>query len=176
MVNCFQEENPLRLERLAIIALLLLGCSAAFGQQTYSLGFLSYDQTTQYCDYEVITVTAPFATGVHHLNDCFIGEQDGIDKAIMVGVQTAQIPASSGSPVTGTAFALADNAIEAGNFMGPCGCVVLYITKLKASTSAYGWELYYSYDPGLEFLGAYGYLTKELGGTNPNQASYYSAE
>ncbi len=163
----------MKLKSLAVITLLLVGCSAAFGQQTYSLGFLSYDQTTQYCDYEVITVKSPFATGVHHLNHCSIGINDGIDTAVMVGVQTAPIPASSGSPVTGTAYALGDNAIEAAGFNGACGCVVLYITKLKASTSAYGWEIYYSYNAGLEFLGTYGYLTKELGGPNPEVGSYF---
>jgi hypothetical protein len=172
-----------RLKNLAVIAILVLVGSAAFGQKTYSLGFLSYDQTTQYCDYEVITVTTPFATGVHNLKNCAIGINDGIDKAVMVGVMTAQIPASSGSPVTGSAIALADNSIEAGSFSGPCGCVVLYITKLQAATAAqlqaggpFGWEIYYSYEPGFEFLGAYGFLTKELGGSNPNAASYYSAD
>jgi hypothetical protein len=176
------EEKPVRLKTLAVIFLLFLGCSAAFGQ-TYSLGFLSYDQKTQYCDYEVVTVTTPFATGVHHLDDCFVGIEDNITKAVMVGVMTAKIPASSGSPVTGSAVTLADNSIEAGNFSGPCGCVVLYITKLQAATAEqiqagtpYGWEIYYSYEPGLEFLGAYGFLTKELGGPNPNAASYYSAD
>jgi hypothetical protein len=172
----------MRLKSLAILTLMLLSCSAAFAQ-TYSLGFLSYDQKTQYCDYEVVTVTAPFATGVHNLKDCAVGINDNVTKASMIGVMTVQIPASSESPVTGSAVALADNSIEAGDSQGPCGCVVLYITKLQAVTPAqlqagtpYGWEIYYTYEPGLEFLGAYGFLTKELGGTNPNQASYYSAD
>jgi hypothetical protein len=171
----------LKLTSWTIVAFLALSCSAAFAQKTVSLGFLSYDQKTQYCDYETITVTAAFAVGVHNLKDCFIGIEDDVTKAVMVGVVTAPIPASSGSLVTGTAIALADNAVEAGNFSGPCGCVVLYITKLQAATEAqlqaggpFGWEIYYSLDPGMEYLGTYGFLTKELGGSNPNAGSFYS--
>ncbi|HXR15359.1 MAG TPA: hypothetical protein VN777_04025 [Terriglobales bacterium] len=159
----------MKLRSLAVITLLVLGCSAAFGQN-YSFGFLSYDKTIQYCDYEVLTVTPPLAAGVHNIQACPGGTSGN---GIMVGVATTDLKDSSRSPVTGNAYAFADNAIEVGYNGGfACGCAVLYITKLKAATgaekkagAAYGWELYYSLDPGYEFFGTYGFLTKKLGGS-----------
>ena len=167
----------MRLKSLAVITLLFLGCSAAFGQKHSSLGFLSYDKTIQYCDYEVLTVKPPFAAGVHNLQGCPGGSSGN---GIMVGVATGDLTAASGSKVTGKAYAFADNAVEVGYNGGfACGCAVLYITKLKAATAAelkagapFGWELYYSLYPGEEFFGTYGFLTKQLGGSNPNEATF----
>ena len=168
------EEKTVRLKSWAVITLLVLGCSAAFGQ---SLGFLSYDKKTQYCDYEVLTVKAPFAAGVHNLQGCPGGSSGN---GVMVGVATTELTSASGSPVTGKAYAFADNAVEVGYNGGfACGCAVLYITKLKAAMPAelkagdpFGWELYYSIYPGFEYFGTYGFLTKKLGGPNPNAATY----
>jgi len=167
----------LKLKSLAVITFLLLGCTAAFGQKHYSLGFESYDKTIQYCDYEVLTVTPPFAAGVHNLAGCVPGNEGN---GIMVGVATTNLTAASGSQVTGKAYAFADNSVEVGYNGGfACGCAVLYITKLKASSSAelragtpFGWELYYSLYPGEEYLGTYGFLTKQLGGSDPNDATF----
>lgn len=164
----------MKLKSLAVIALVVLGCSTAFGQKTYSLGFLSYDQTTQYCDYEVLTVKPPFAAGVHNLAGCVPGNSgDGV----MVGVATTNLSAGSGSPVIGNAYAFADNAPEVGYNGGfACHCAVLYITKLQPTTpkvgGPYGWALYYSIYPGAEYLGTYGFLTKRLGNSNPNYATF----
>ena len=170
------EEKTLRLKSSAVTTLLVLGCSAAFGQNNYSRGFRSYDKTTQYCDYEVLTVTPPLAAGIHNLKGCPGGSSGN---GVMVGVATADLESASRSPVTGKAYAFADNAVEVGYNGGfACGCAVLYITKLKAATPAqikagvFGWELYYSLDPGYEYLGTYGFLTKKLGGSNPNAATY----
>jgi len=167
----------LRLKSLAVLTLLVLGCSAAFGQNTYSLGFRSYDKTTQYCDYEVLTVKPPFAAGVHNLAGCVPGNEGN---GVMVGVETTDLTSASGSRVTGEAYAFADNAVEVGYNGGfACGCAVLYITKLKAATAAelkagtpFGWELYYSFYPGFEYFGSYGFLTKKLGNSNPNNATF----
>jgi hypothetical protein len=167
----------LKLRSLAIITLLVLSCSAAFGQKNYSLGFLSYDKATLYCDYEVLTATPPFAAGVHNLAGCVPGNEGN---GIMVGVETTHLTSASGSHVTGKAYAFADNSVEVGYNGGyACGCAVLYITKLKAATpeqlkdsGPLGWELYYSFYPGSEYLGTYGYLTTQLGGSNPNDATF----
>ena len=45
----------MKLKSLAIITLLVLGCSAAFAQ-TYSFGFLSASGVNEYCNYETFTV------------------------------------------------------------------------------------------------------------------------
>src|SRR5258707_610409 len=65
----FQEESSVKLFRFAVLALLVLGCSAAFAQN-YSFGFQSYDGSIQYCDYETLTVSAPYAAGTHVLTSC----------------------------------------------------------------------------------------------------------
>jgi len=159
-----------KLKSFAILALIVLGCGAAYAQKSYSAGFLGYDGKTLYCDYEQLTITGQFAAGVHNLSKCFT---DNEGNGVMVGVATANLGTSSGSPVTGSAYAFADNSVEVGYNGGfACGCAVLYITKLQPNEQAYGWELYYSFYPGYEYLGTYGYLTKQLGGSNPNDGTY----
>jgi len=160
---------------LTIVAILVLGCCSAFGQKTVSLGFLSYDQKTQYCDYEVLTLTAPTAVGVHNIQapDCSVEDQNGV----MVGVQTT-IPATSTLPVTGSVYAFADNTGDAyiGSGGGyACGCAFLYLSKTTPSTQQqmqdgiYGWAFYYTFG-GTQFLGNYGFLTKTLGSTDGKQS------
>jgi hypothetical protein len=178
MLTAPAEDKTLRLKSLAVIALLLLGCSAAFGQKTYSLGFLSYDQKTQYCDYEVLTVNASNVVGVHNMytNDCGVDPENGV----MVGVQ-ANISAGSGVPVTGAVVTLGDNSGDAfissgGGFA--CGCAFLYVTKLVPATpqqlkdgGPFGWAFYYTFG-GEAFLGNYGFLTKQLGGDSKTAFSF----
>lgn len=166
----------MRLKSLVVITLLVTGCTAAFAQKTGSFGFLSYDQQTQYCDYEVLTLTPPFAAGVHNLAGCAPGDSGN---GVMVGVATSPLTPASGSPATGQTYAFADNSVEVGYNGGfACGCAVLYVTKLQASTpsqmkaGSIGWAIYYSFDPGSEFLATYGFLTKQLGGGNPDNASF----
>jgi hypothetical protein len=165
----------LRLTSLVVITLLVLGCTSAFAQKTGSFGFLSYDQKTQYCDYEVLTLTPPFAAGVHNLAGCASGSSGN---GVMVGVETTTLTPASGS---GQTYAFADNSVEVGYNGGfACGCAVLYVTKLQASTpsqmkaGSIGWAIYYSFEPGSEFLASYGFLTKQLGGSDPNSATFNS--
>jgi hypothetical protein len=172
------EEKTLKLKSLAVIILLLLGCSAAFGQKTYSLGFLSYDEKTQYCDYEVITVNPPNAFGTHNTvtGNCGVFPENGV----MVGVQ-ASIASNSGGTVVGPVVILADNEGDAfissgGGFA--CGCTFLYVTKLQPATAQqlkdggpFGWAFYYTFG-GEGVLGNYGFLTKQLGGPIKTNLSF----
>jgi hypothetical protein len=172
-----REEKPLKLKSLAVITLLLLGCSAAFGQKTYNLGFLSYDEKTQYCDYEQITVTPPNASGTHNTvtDNCGVDPENGV----MVGVQ-ANI-ASGSAPVSGAVVILADNegdAFISGGGGFACGCVFLYVTKLQPATEQqlkdggpFGWAFYYTFG-GEGVLGNYGFLTKQLGGPDKTELSF----
>jgi hypothetical protein len=153
----FQEENPLKLKSLAVITLLVLGCSAAFGQ-SFSLGFLGVNGV-QYCDYEVINVSAPYAGGTHNLTTVCGLAADGV----MVGFNQYIAP-SSGAIVVGNVINLADNTFDA-EYQSYTGCQIDWITKNKPSRLLYhyGWAIYYSCFGGTDYLLNYGYLTTALG-------------
>jgi hypothetical protein len=156
----FQEEIPLKLKSLVVITLLVLGCSAAFGQ--VSLGFLSNTGGLQYCDYEVLTgpPTGEFAAGVHNAVTVCGFPNNGV----MAGFK-ATIPVSSGLPVTGPIYQLADNTFDSQSG-AYTGCQLEWITKTKAMAKKnpkFGWEFLDTCDGVHEYLGNYGYLTTQLG-------------
>ena len=162
----------MKLKSLVVITLLVLGCSAAFGQN-YSFGFLSYDGSTQYCDYEVLTVSAPYAAGVHNLtSSCGFPLN-----AVMVGLETSALKATSGQPVYGNVYALADSTFDA-QYIGVSGEQLDWVTKLKASTPAqikaggpFGWSFYFTFGGGSDYLGNWGFLTTQLGATPSGSGS-----
>jgi hypothetical protein len=152
----------LKLKSLLLVTLLVVGCSAAFGQ---SLGFEAYDGVTQFCDYEVLSVSAPFAAGVHNLTTVCGFPYDGS----MVGFK-GSIPASTGQPLTGGMYALADNTFDA-EYAYFTGLQINWVTKLVPSTKGqikngkFGWAFYYNAGgPGSSYLGNFGFLTSTLGG------------
>jgi hypothetical protein len=155
----------LKLTGLAVITLLVLACSPAFAASgSFSLGYLSYDQSTQYCDYETVSFSDPFAAGVHVLTTGCGFPYDGAQ----VGFK-ATIPTSTGQPVTGPVYALADNVFDA-EFVSFSGYQATWVTKSKASTKAqlakgvYGWSYYFNAGGnGTDYLGNYGFLTAHLG-------------
>jgi hypothetical protein len=153
----FQEENPLKLKSLAVITFLVLGCSAAFGQ-SFSLGFLGFNGT-QYCDYEVVNVSAPYAAGTHNLTTVCGQPVD----AVMVGFK-AYIPLTSGATVVGNVVEMADNTFDA-SYNAYTGCQIDWVTKTQPSKLLfhYGWAFYFSCSGGTDYLGNYGYLTTMLG-------------
>jgi len=156
----------LKLTCLAVITLLVLSCSSAFAASgSFSLGLLSYDQSTQYCDYEVVAFSDPFTAGVHNLTTVCGFAND----AAMIGFKTT-IPATTGQPVTGAVYALADQVIDAesGTYTG---LQIVWVTKTKAATKGqlkagkpFGWSYYYDAGGnGTDYLGNYGFLTTTLG-------------
>jgi hypothetical protein len=153
-----------KLTRLAVIALIVFGCTAAFGQ-TFSLGFQSYDHSVQYCDYETITEFLPFAAGTHVLTTGCGYPYDGQ----MVGLK-ASIPASTGLPVVGAGLALADNVIDAES-LAFTGLNIEWFTKTKASSKKFGWEFFLTFGGGSDYLGNYGYLTTHLGPAKTGQGA-----
>lgn len=158
----------MKLKSLAIITLLVLGCSAAFAQSgSFSLGFLSYTGGIQYCDYEVISYNVPYAAGTHDLKTVCGFPLDGV----MVGLKTI-IPFPTGAPVTGGVFALADNTFDA-QYLGVSGCQIDWVTKTVASkvhlnNPHYGWSFYFTCGGGGAYLGNWGFLTTTLGARNQN--------
>ena len=155
----------MKLKSLAVIALLVLGCSAVFGQ-SYSFGFLSYDKSTQYCDYEVFSVFAPYAWGTHNLTTGCGLEVDGA----MVGFKNA-IPTYAAVPVSGAIVELADNTFDAETLLYT-GCQIDWETKTKTYKQVqYGWEFFFNCGGISDYLGNYGYLTTELGAGGSNNAN-----
>jgi len=166
---------------LTIIVLLLLSCSAAFGQTTVKLGFLSHDKQTQYCDYEQLTVGKNLVvTGVHFISapgsvTCF--NEPGFN-GVMAGIAT-NIPPTSGLTVTGTVATFADNTYDQQQgYMGACGCAEYYVSKLRPSTAqemqdgVFGWALYTNFG-GTAALQNFGFTTKQLGNDNANSADTF---
>jgi hypothetical protein len=153
-----------KLTRLVVLALIVLGCSSAFAASgSFALGFESYDQTIQYCDYEVLTFSDPYIAGTHNLTTSCGFPYDGA----MVGLKTP-LPLATGLPVTGTTYALADNTFDA-EYVAFTGCQIDWVTKTKASTKLqklngkFGWQFFYTCGGGGDYLGNYGFLTTQLG-------------
>ena len=174
----------MKLKSCAVVTLLVLSCSAAFGQTTVKLGFLSHDKQTQYCDYEKVTVEkSTVVTGVHFISapgstTCF--NEPGLN-GTMAGLQV-NIPANSGLPVTGTVATFADNTYDQqGGYMGACGCAEYYVSILRPSTAKeiqnnqYGWALYTNFG-GTASLQNYGFTTKELGNDNENSSRTFDLQ
>ena len=147
----------MKLKSLAVITLLVLGCSAAFGQ-SFSLGFLGFNGV-QYCDYEVVNVSAPYAGGTHNLTSVCGQPVD----AVMVGFK-GYIPLTSGAAVVGNVITMADNTFDA-SYEAYTGCQIDWVTKTQPSKLLYhyGWAIYYSCSGGSDYLLNWGYLTTMLG-------------
>jgi len=170
----------MKLASSIIIAVLAISCTAAFGQTNVSLGFLSHDKETQYCDYVQITITKSVVTGTHFISTpesqtCF--NEPGLN-GTMAGLQTT-FPASSGLTVTGNVGTWADNTFDQqGGYMGACGCSEYYVSKLRPSTNqeledgVYGWALYTNFG-GTAALQNFGFTTKQLGNNNENSADSF---
>ena len=167
--------------RSSMIAALVLSCTAALGQTTVKLGFLSHDQQTQYCDYEQLTVEkSTVVTGTHFISaagsvTCF--NEPGFN-GVMAGL-VANIPATSGLTVTGTVATFADNTYDQQQgYMGACGCAEYYVSRLRPSTATeiqnnvFGWALYTNFG-GTAALQNFGFTTKELGNNNANSADTF---
>lgn len=158
----------MKLTSLAVITLLVLGCSSAFAASgSFSLGFLSYTGGLQYCDYEVVSYNDPFAAGTHNLTTVCGFPVDGV----MVGLK-ASIPAIDAGlvPVTGALYSLADNTIDAQD-EAYTGCQLDWATGKKAMAKhnpKWGWEYFISCAGGSDYVGNFGYLTTALGARTNN--------
>jgi hypothetical protein len=152
----------LKLKSLAVLTVLtffVLGCSAAFAQGSATLGYTSAGDLEEYCNYEQISWGGYdnfYAQGTDNNSACGIA-----NNGTMVGLKIS-VPASAVSPVVGSAYAFADNTIDAqyGSYTGEQWYVV---TLLKPSKilKKFGWAGYLGLD-GYEYLGNYGYLTATI--------------
>ncbi len=158
----------MKLKSLAVITLLVLGCTAAFAQGSGTLGFLSAGGEFLYCNYEQFEYGGSnnyYFQGVDNIQAaCFSPYQATIE-----GVKTI-ISALDNAPVSsGPAYAYADNIYDAfgGYFTGDQWFVV---TQIKPSRLLhhFGWAGYVGFD-GYEFLGNYGYLSASVPGAAGNK-------
>jgi len=128
-VNKTKEEIPLTLKSLAVITLLVLGCSAAFGQGSFTLGFTSAGDLNLYCNYEEIQYGGTnnfYMQGIDNLQNGCLGPYN----ATIEGVKLV-INVLDGAPVTsGPAYVYADNYFDAisGSYTG---AQLLTITQIK---------------------------------------------
>jgi hypothetical protein len=167
---------PLKLKSLAVITLLVLGCSAAFAQGSFTLGFLNYGGTFLYCNYEIAQYGGPnnfYIQGTDNLeNGCFQP-----NNATFEGVKV-NVRVSDGSPVYGTnVYAYADNLLDAfGEYYSSEQWFVLTQTKPSKFLHRYGWAGYLGFY-GYEFLDNYGYLSASIPGSAPQKpvASIHTA-
>ncbi len=163
----------MKMKSLLVITLFAVCCSFASAQKaksnasgSFALGFLNYTGGLQYCDYEVVGYSDPFAWGTHNLTTVCGLPADGV----MVGLK-GTIPPATGMPVTGAIYGLADNTFDA-EYEGYTGCQLDWVTQKKASSKGniekgkYGWLYFYSCEGGSDYLGNYGFLSVALGARN----------
>ncbi len=155
----------MKLKSLAVITLFVLGCSAAFAQGSFTLGFTSAGDLGLYCNFEEAQYGGSnnfYFQAIDNLQDgCFLNVN-----ATAEGVKVS-IAALDGAPViTGPAYAYADNIYDA-EFQYYTGFQWFVITQTKPSKLLrhYGWVGYAGFS-GLEFLGNYGYLSASIPGAN----------
>ncbi len=155
----------MKLKSLAVITLLVLGCSAAFAQGSAVLGFASEGDLGLYCNFEEIQWGGSnnfYIQGIDDLVDGCFAEVN----ATVEGVKVS-IAALDGSPVlTGPAYAYADNIYDAFD-LAYTGDQWFVITQTKPSKllKHFGWAGYAGFS-GLEFLGNWGYLSASYPGAN----------
>jgi hypothetical protein len=159
----------LKLKTLAVITILVLGCSAAFAQGSATLGFTDYTDSILYCNYEIFSWGGNanfYMQGQDNLANCTTAT--GVPAATVEGVAVS-VPKAAGAPVSGLAYAGADGLIDAiyGTYTGEQWFV---ITKTKPSIylKVYGWVGYLGYN-GYELFGNYGYLSASIPGGGGNK-------
>jgi hypothetical protein len=157
----------LKLKSLLVIAVLALGCSAAFAQAgSYTFGFENYNGSVLYCNYEVFTYDGYLAAGVDNLSVCGASVN-----APTVGVKTS-VPKAEGLGQTGAAIGFADDLYD--SLYGYDTQLIWYVvSELKAGSGKHpkqGWIGFAGYDG---YILGYneGLLTLSIPGQNGKHAT-----
>jgi hypothetical protein len=149
----------MKLKSLAVITLLVLGCSAAFAQGSVTLGFSSTNGQLA-CNYEVLKWSGPdnlYLTGVDNYSYC--DEPNVGISGFKVGPGA---PVSPSNPAYEYVEAIYDSFT--GQYTGYLW-TVLTATKPSKLLHHYG---YIGFD-GYEFLGNYGYLSAAYPGSGSSR-------
>lgn len=152
----------MKLKSLAVVVLLVLGCSAAFAQGSYSFGFLSSSAVNEYCNYEQFVTGGPgnfYLQGYDVLTPC---PGSPIAGAAIEGVAVT-VPIAAFAPVKGKAFVYADQIYDAyaGTFTGEQWMVITKTAPTKLMYGNESWAGYLGFF-GYEFLGNLGFLTNTI--------------
>ena len=156
----------MKLKSFAVIVLLVLGCSAAFAQNSYTFGFLSSGAVNEYCNYEQFTTGGQgnfYMQGYDVLSAC------PYPKNSAAGIEGAAItvPIAAFAPVNGKAYIYADQIEDAysGYFTGLQWMVITKTAPSKLKFGNYSWAGYVGFF-GYEFLGNYGFLSNTIPAKN----------
>jgi hypothetical protein len=160
-----------KLQALAVLAILVFGCSAAFAQGSYAFGFISYTGGSEFCNYEQFTTGNPmggtqpfFLQGVDNLTAACGLFYDATIEGVAVSVPGAKLTGLPGG-LAGKDYVYADNLYDAF-YLGFSQEQWLVITKTEASTiqkNHFGWVGFASYG-GFIFGDNYGFLTATIPG------------
>jgi hypothetical protein len=162
------QEEEVKLKSLAIIALLVLCCSAAFAQTSYSFGFLSASGVNEYCNYEAFTVGGRanfYLQGYDVLTACPYSPVSG---AAINGFAIT-VPLAAFAPVHGKAYVYSDQIFDAyyGGWTQEQWTVLTKVVPGKVQFGNADWAGYVGLF-GYEFLGNYGFITTTLPGSSPS--------
>lgn len=152
----------MKLKSLAVLVVLVLGCSAAFAQTSYSFGFLSSSAQNEYCNYEQFTVGGGgnfYLQGYDVLSACPYSKIGG---AAIAGF-ALNVPTVAFAPVNGKAYVYADQIYDAyaGYYTGEQWIVLTKTAPTKLKFGNYAWAGYIGFF-GYEFLGNYGFLSNTI--------------
>jgi hypothetical protein len=158
----------LKLKSLAVITLLVLGCSAAFAQGSGVLGFTTSGGNFLYCNYEEFVYGGSnnyYFTGEDVATPCGTGFSSTIE-----GTKASITPAD-GSPVqTGPAYVYADAVYSNYGYGGQFQWFVVTQIKPSKLLHKFGWAGYIG-EYGDQFLANYGYLSASLPGASGSKPS-----
>ena len=151
----------MKLKGLAIIVLLVVGCSAAFAQ-SYTFGFLSASGVNEYCNYEQFTTGGKgnfYLQGYDVLSLC---PGSPVAGAAINGF-AINVPVAAFAPVSGKAYVYANQIYDAysGSWTQEQWVVITKTapTKIQFGKESWaGWVGFFGY----EFLGNMGFLTSTL--------------
>ncbi len=164
----------MKLKSLAVIAVLVLGCSAAFAQTSYSFGFLSQSAVNEYCNYETFEVGGGgnfYLQGYDVLSAC---PYSTISGAAIAGFKI-NVPVSAFAPVNGSAYVYADQIYDAYSnaYTGEQWIVITKTAPTKLKFGNESWAGYIGFF-GYEFLGNYGFLSNNLPAAASKQSNHKS--
>jgi hypothetical protein len=149
----------MKMKSLAVITLLLLGCSFASAQ---TFGFASVGGGL-YCNYEILQQLAPYDAwqGVDNLSMC-TGRRGVTLNATLVGISGGFTRTQNPLDFRVKGVALADNIYDAFSLTYN-GTQYLVVSALECSSQKYGW-IGLTTMSGLVFSDNYGYLSCQIPG------------
>lgn len=159
----------MKLKTLAVITLLVLGCSSAFAQ-TYTFGFLNYTGGMQYCNYEIVQTGGAgnfYLSGMDVLDACPSSASPfATIEGTAIKVTALDLESTGLQPgITGPGrYIYADAIMDAyaGSYTGEQWMTITATSvNSKDEPGKWNWDSFLGFS-GNEFLGGFGFLTDKL--------------